>query len=76
MIQMGKVSGSSILRAVGFGGSKDDVATLRIKFSDGVTLDFVSVPYSVFKGLVTATDKSTYYHKLIYGKFKYRHVPK
>jgi len=74
MIQMGKVTGSSILRAVGFGGSKDDVATLRIKFSDGVTLAFFSVPFDVFKGLVRAKDKSEYYHKTIYGKFKYRKV--
>ena len=43
---MGKVSGSSLVLAVGFSGGAGDIATLRIRFPDA-TIDFEQVPYSI-----------------------------
>jgi len=74
MIAMGKITGSSILHSVGFSGEKDDTATLRIKYRNGHVIDVLEVPYSIFKGLVTAKDKSDYYHRNIHKKFKYQNV--
>jgi len=45
-IVMGKVSGSSLVLAVGFSGGAGDIATLRIRFPDA-TIDFEQVPYSI-----------------------------
>jgi len=70
-IRMGRVSGSSLLKQVGFAGGPGDNSTLRIKFHDA-TLDFFKVPYLIYRGLALAKDHSSYYLKNINGKFDYK----
>jgi hypothetical protein len=67
---MGRVSGSSLVLAVGFSRGPGEAGTLRIKFPDA-TIDFDRVPYAVYRGLVMSKDKSHYYLRAIYGNFKY-----
>jgi hypothetical protein len=73
-IRMGKVSGSSLVKLVGFDGGPGEKSILRIKFSDGATIDFRKVPYSVYRGLVLAKDHSAYYLKHVHSKFDYNRV--
>ena len=68
---MGMISGSGLIKAVGFEGGRGDVGTLRIQFHDAI-INFSDVPYSVYRGLVVAKDKSHYYLKHIYGAFSYK----
>ena len=70
-LRMGVIRGSSLIKAVGFSGGPGDVGTLRIRFYDA-EIDFSGVPYSVFRGLVVAKDKSAHYLKHIYGAYKYQ----
>jgi len=70
-IRMGRVSGSSLVKQVGFAGGPGEKSTLRMKFHDA-TLDFFKVPYLVYRGLVLAKDHSAYYLKNIHGKFDYK----
>ena len=67
---MGKVSGSSLVLAVGFSGGPGDIGTLRIRFKDA-TIDFQKVPYSTYRGFVLAKDHSAYFLRYIYGVYKY-----
>ena len=69
-IRMGQVSGSSLVKAVGFDGGPGDIGTLRIRFKDA-TIDFQKVPYSIYRGLALAKDHSAYYLRYIYGAYKY-----
>ena len=70
-IRMGRFSGSSLVKQVGFAGGPGEKNTLRIKFYDA-TLDFFKVPYLIYRGLVLAKDHSGYYLKNIHGKFDYK----
>jgi len=72
-MRLGTVTGSSLIKKVGFLGSQASQGTLRIEFYD-TTLDFQKVPYQILRGLVTAKDKSAYYFKHIYGKFDYKEI--
>ena len=72
-IRMGRVSGSSLVKQVGFAAGPGEKATLRIKFYDA-TLDFSKVPYLIYRGLVLAKDHSAYYLKNIHGKFDYKKI--
>jgi hypothetical protein len=69
-IRMGTISGSSLIKAVGFSGLAGDNATLRIQFDDAL-LDFARVPFSVFKTLVRSKDPSHFYLRNIYGVYSY-----
>ena len=70
-IRMGRVSGNSLLKQVGFAGKPGEKSTLRIKFYD-TTLDFFKVPYLIYRGLALARDHSAYYLKNVYGQFDYK----
>jgi len=70
---MGAVKGSSHVKKIGFAGAAGETSTLRIQFDD-TTLDFLKVPYRIFRGLATAKDVSSYYFSHVYGKFKYEEV--
>ena len=72
-IAMGRVSGSSLVKQVGFAGGPGEKSTLRIKFYD-TTLDFFKVPYLIYRGLVLAKDHSAYYLKNVHGKCDYRKI--
>ncbi|PYS62955.1 MAG: hypothetical protein DMF76_07725 [Acidobacteria bacterium] len=52
-MRLGTVTGSSLIKKVGFLGSQASQGTLRIEFYD-TTLDFQKVPYQILRGLVTA----------------------
>jgi len=73
VIPVGRVSGSSLIKGVGFEGEAGTTSTLRIRFHD-TTLDFLKVPYKIFRGLVTSKDVSGYYFKHVHGKFQYQQI--
>ena len=70
-IRMGKVSGSSLVKAVGFSGGLGEIGTLRIRFDD-TTIDFFKVPYVAYRGLVLSRDPAQHYLKNIYGQYDYK----
>ena len=72
-IRMGRVSGSSLLKQVGFAGGPGEVGTLRIRFKDAV-IDFYRVPYKIYRALVLARDHSANYLKNVHGRFDYNKV--
>jgi len=72
-IRMGKVSGSSLVKSVGFDGGPGDIGTLRIRLNNA-TIDFKKVPYSVYRGLVLAKDHSQFYLSRIHGKYDYKKI--
>ena len=72
-IRMGRVSGSSFVKQVGFAGGPGEVSTLRIRFKDAV-IDFYRVPYKIYRGLTLPRDHSSYYFKNIFGKFDYKNI--
>ena len=72
-IAMGRVSGSSLMKQVGFAGGPGEKSTLRIEFYDA-EVDFFKVPYLVYRGLVLAKDHSAYYLKNVHGKFDYKKI--
>lgn len=69
-IRMGTISGSSLIKAVGFSGAAGDTATLRIQFDDAL-LDFTKVPFAIFKALVRSKDSAHFYLRHIYGAYSY-----
>jgi KTSC domain len=72
-IRMGTISGSNFIKAVGFSGVAGDTATLRIRFDDA-TIDFVKVPFAIFKALVRSRSPAHFYLRNIYGNFQYEKI--
>ena len=67
-IQMGSVDSNSI-KSVGFSGDRGEKGTLRIQFSDGKTVDYTDVAYSLYKRLVFSHSPGKFYNKEIRGRF-------
>ncbi len=59
---------SSNLQAVGYDKS---TKTLRILFSEGATYDYRAVPASVYKALMAAESKGSFFQHHVVGQFEY-----
>ena len=68
-ILMGAVN-SETIKAVGFSGNRGEKGTLRIQFSDGRTVDYTDVAYSLYKRLVFSHSPGKVYNEEIRGRFK------
>jgi hypothetical protein len=62
---------SSNLRAVGY---DPDLHLLEIEFRDGRIYQYPGVPAGVFRGLMNAASKGSYFHNHIEGTYPYRRV--
>ena len=67
-IVMGTVNSASI-KAIGFSGGKGEKGTLRIQFSDGKTVNYTDVAYSLYKRLVFSHSPGKFYNEEIRGRF-------
>jgi len=66
MMEMIRVS-SSAIRAIGYDAS---TRRMKITFTEGHTYDFCGVPEIVFKGLLRANSKGSYYNDHIRGRYQ------
>jgi len=62
---------SSNLRSVGY---DDATRTLEIEFRDGSLYRYSSVPESVYRSLMAAGSKGSYFHAHIRDRFAYRRI--
>lgn len=65
-MEMIRVS-SSAIRAVGYDESS---ALMKITFVEGHTYNFCRVPIHVFRGLLSAASKGTYYNNHIRDRYQ------
>jgi hypothetical protein len=62
---------SSNLRAVGY---DRDVAVLEIQFQTGSVYQYLGLPESVYRALMAASSKGSFFNANIKGCFPYRQV--
>jgi hypothetical protein len=68
---MRKIVQSTSVRAVGYDA---DSQTLEIEFQQGEIYQYFGVSEFLFKGLMLAASKGTFFNRNIEGRFKYREV--
>ena len=68
-IVMGTVNSDSI-KSVGFSGDRGEKGTLRVQFQDGKSVDYVDVPYELYKRLVFSQSAGKFYNEHIRVRFK------
>jgi hypothetical protein len=57
-------------RAINAIGYDPNTKKMKIKFKQGTTYDFCHVPEYIFKGLLSASSKGTYYNDHIRDKYQ------
>jgi len=65
-MQMIHVNSSAIQSA----GYDPDTQQMKVKFNQGQTYNFCRVPEHIFKGLISAASKGTYYNSHIRGRYQ------
>lgn len=60
---------SSNLASVGY--AQD---TMVVSFLNGTAYEYFSVPKSVYEGLLSASSKGQYLHRVVKGRYSYRKI--
>jgi len=58
---------SSNIKSIGY---ETESNTLEIEFKDGGVYQYLNVPESIFKGLMSASSHGSYFHKHIKDKYR------
>lgn len=60
---------------IGSAGHDAQSAVLELQFRNGAVYQYFLVPPSVYRGLLSARSKGTYFNQSIRGKYHYRRIP-
>lgn len=65
---------SSNIKEIGHDGTDGESGSLTVRFTNGVTYEYESVPESIYQQFRTADSAGKFYHSEIRGKFEGRKV--